>query len=90
MKFWAQHPVLLGVCILLAIGLVGAYWQAALVILVFVAFCYAGVWWMVWLDKRSRELITRRWGLQRRADFEHWLVMNGDDRGVWGQYPPAV
>jgi hypothetical protein len=45
---------------------------------------------MVRLDERSHAQIWRRYGLIARANYEHGLVMNGDERGVWGQYPPYV
>lgn len=90
MKFWAAHPVLLGVCILLGVGLFGAYWQAALVILAVVAVCYSGCRWMVWLDRRSREQIRRRQALVEAADYEHQLVLLGHPGGVFGRYPPAI
>lgn len=89
MKFWAKHPVLLGVCILFGVGMFGAYWQAVLFILAVLAVAFGVCRWMVWLDRRSHQQITRRRGLVHRADYEHWLWMQGDQRGVFGQYPPA-
>lgn len=89
-KFWGEHPVLLGVCILLGAGLVGAYWQAALFIAVVLAVGIGLARWMVWLDRRSREQIGRRWGLVRRADYEHDLWLRGDARGLYGAFPPYI
>lgn len=88
LKFWAEHPVLLGVCILLGMGFVGAYPAASLFVVAVVAAGYGLRRWMVRLDERSHEQIWRRWGLVHRADYEHWLWTAGDVRGFYGQFPP--
>jgi len=89
-SFAEQHPVILGVGILLGVGFVGAYWQAALFILVVVAVCF-GLWrWNVASDKRSREQIQHRQALVARADYEHNLWTQGNPIGFYGQYPPAI
>jgi hypothetical protein len=80
----------LGVCILLGVGFVGAYPAASLFVVAVVAGGYGLCRWMVRLDERSHAQIWRRYGLIARANYEHGLVMNGDERGVWGQYPPYV
>lgn len=90
LKFWAEHPVLLGASILFGAGFIGAYPLPAVFVLTVVAAGIGLVRWLAWLDKRSNETIRRQWGLRRRADYEHWLVMNGDPGGMWGQFPPYV
>lgn len=52
----------------------------------------AGIWWcnkalerhrarMAWLAKRNA-------GLAGRADRQHRWIMEGDERGFYGRYPP--
>ena len=89
-SFAEQHPVILGVGILLGVGFVGAHWQAALFILAVVAVGY-GLWrWGVALEKRSREQIQLRQALVAHADYEHHLWTQGNPIGFYGQYPPAI
>lgn len=41
-------------------------------------------------DERVLARRQRLAGLAQRADEQHGLVMDGDDAGVYGEYPPAV
>jgi hypothetical protein len=76
--------------ILLLVGFVGAYfwWIAAI----------AAVAALVWMAQRAfREIAAaeaaearRQAAVARRADQQHRWALAGDDRGVYGAYPPAV
>jgi lysylphosphatidylglycerol synthetase-like protein (DUF2156 family) len=75
--------------VLLLVGFIGAYfwWIAAI----------AAVAALVWMAQRAfREISAeehaearRLAAVVRRADQQHAWVMAGDDRGVYGAYPPA-
>lgn len=90
MKWAGNNPVLVGVIILFGVGFLGAYPLPAVFVLTVVAGGVGFCRWMIRLEERSREQIGRRWGLIRRADYEHALWMNGDPRGLYGQFPPSV
>ena len=76
--------------VLLLIGFVGAYfwWIAAI----------AAVAALLWMARRAfREIeagevaeARRLAAVANRADQQHRWALAGDDRGVYGAYPPAV
>jgi hypothetical protein len=76
--------------VLLLIGFVGAYFWWIIAI--------AAVATLVWMAQRAfREIdaaeaaeARRQAAVVKRADRQHAWVMAGDDRGVYGAYPPAV
>jgi hypothetical protein len=41
-----------------------------------------------WLEKRERRRERKQLELVRRADMQHAWVLAGDDRGIYGDYPP--
>ncbi|WP_156670763.1 hypothetical protein [Mycobacterium sp. E136] len=68
----------------------GAYfWQLA-----GIAACVAVVWGVVRLCEYTRRLdaedLARVRALIKRADTQHRQVLSGDQRGVYGIYPPAT
>jgi nitrate/nitrite transporter NarK len=75
--------------VLLVVGFVGAYFWWIVAILAVVA--------LAWMAQRAfREIeaeeaadARRRAAVAARADQQHAWVMAGDDRGVYGQFPPA-
>jgi lysylphosphatidylglycerol synthetase-like protein (DUF2156 family) len=75
--------------VLLLVGFIGAYFWWIVAILAVVAFA--------WMAQRAfREIeaeevaeARRRQALIARCDRQHSWVMAGDDRGVYGQFPPA-
>jgi hypothetical protein len=80
--------------ILLLIGFVGAYfwWIVAVTAVV-------GLTWLAArrypiaraeFEADTRHRAQRAAALVRRADQQHAWVMAGDDRGVYGAYPPAA
>lgn len=74
---------------LLLIGFVALYWKWLVAIVVLV--------WIVNLARRgyrtaradAAEEALRCAQLVARADREHAQVMAGDERGIWGKFPPA-
>lgn len=75
---------------LLLIGFVAAYWP---VILAAVVVVEVGVvaWWAYTLHLAAVEQTAReRAAIAARADEQHAQVLAGDERGVYGDYPPAV
>jgi len=77
---------LLGV--LFVVGFMLKYWLAiALVVAVVVVVRRAPGWWAAHEAAVAAEE-ARLAGIAARADQQHNLVLQGDDRGVYGQYPP--
>jgi hypothetical protein len=76
--------------VLLLVGFVAVYWQWLLAAVVLVLIVRAApVAWREVQDERAAEE-RRRAELVARADEQHRWAMAGDDRGVYGQYIPAV
>jgi ABC-type Fe3+-siderophore transport system permease subunit len=48
------------------------------------------LWLTFYLERRVDARYARRAALVARADQQHAWVLVGDDRGVFGQYPPAA
>jgi hypothetical protein len=78
------------IAVLLVVGFVGAYfwWIVAV----------AAVAALAWMTQRAfREIAAqevaearRQAAVARRADQQHRWVLAGDERGVYGAYPPAA
>jgi nitrate/nitrite transporter NarK len=85
------------VAVLLVVGFVGAYfwWIAAI----------AAVAALIWMarqafrsveaieaedDERAKAEARRLAAVARRADQQHAWVIAGDERGVYGAYPPMI
>ena len=73
--------------VLLLVGFIGAYFWWIVAILAVVAFA-----WMAQRAFREMEAAEarRRAAMAARADQQHAWVLQGDDRGVYGQYPAAL
>lgn len=48
------------------------------------------LWLTFYVERRVDARYARRAALVARADQQHAWVLAGDDRGVYGAYPPAV
>jgi hypothetical protein len=87
--------------ILLLVGFVGAYFWPIVAVLAISAAAW-GLWrvwprWCAQMDARDVERVAaaearaaRRSAIARRADQQHAWAMAGDERGVYGAYPPAT
>ncbi len=80
--FWHRHPLVaaagavIGVWLLLS----GAHVLVAVV----------GIAWLaVAIRRRMRANAIRDAGLRARAEYEHRLNLTGDQRGIFGRYPPV-
>ena len=81
-----QHPIMLCLGVLFGVAFVITYWPF---------FVAAGVAFGVFLAARAAIRRHRRRQLAHaaiaaRANYEHWLLMSGDEwHGTFGQYRPA-
>lgn len=82
--YWfGRHPWLLMVAVVLGASFLAAY---PLPVLVVGGFGCAAWGASTWHDSVT---VTRA-RLRRRADYEHWLLTQGDPRGLYGRFPPYV
>jgi hypothetical protein len=75
--------------VLLVVGVLVKFWWVILLVL---GVTVAGVvlWlWSMRLDERDRATHADRAALVARADKQHAWVLTGDDRGLYGDYPPS-
>jgi hypothetical protein len=76
--------------VLLTLGFVVKFWWLILLILVAVAAGFA-LWGVVTRqDAKFERQQRRRAALVARADEQHGQILAGDDRGLYGEYPPAA
>jgi hypothetical protein len=75
--------------LLLLVGLLVAYWQWVLAFVVIVLAVKAAP--IAWREMQAEQDADRRrlQDLIARADQQHQWSMNGDPRGMHGDYPPA-
>jgi hypothetical protein len=83
--------------LVIVVGTIIRYWWVialvvGLVLLGFLLYRFAG-----WLGRRLDASERRRQAaadelaaIARRADMQHAWVLAGDDRGIYGDYPPAA
>lgn len=74
-----RHPYPLMVIIVLGASFLAAYPLPVLLLGAMGVACWCA---STLYDKRN---VTKA-GLRQRAEFEHWLVTNGDLRGVYGNW----
>lgn len=79
MQFVKDHPWWTALGVLFALGAVLTYWYIIA----------AGMGVMAIVEYR-RDRTIRRDALLARAEYEHRLEMQGDTRGLHGQYPPTA
>lgn len=85
-----QHPVLLGLGIVLGTAAVAAFWPVVLATVVLGGVGY-GLYRVAAAAEAEGQLRrVQRKELLARADYEHWLLGNGHPAGVHGRYPPVV
>lgn len=82
-----RDPVVMtGLTVLVVAGIFLAYPITALIAVAAVAAWYT----TKHLARAYRVRAARDRALAARADREHALIMAGDERGVYGSYPPAT
>jgi hypothetical protein len=75
--------------LLLVFGFVVTFWWV-FAIIIGLLLLVAGVWLLSrWLDARDAARDAALAAIAARADEQHALILAGDDRGVYGDYPPA-
>ena len=77
--------------VVLLVGFVGAYfwWIFAALAAVALVYCRLPVGWLAH-RQRVAEREAEHAAIAARADRQHAVVFSGDDRGVYGAYPPAI
>ena len=79
--FWRRHPVITGAAALMTFWWLASGWYEAVVVT-----AIAGL--LLLVSRRRKAHAIRDAGLRARADYEHRLSLRGDQRGVFGRYPP--
>ena len=79
--FWRRHPVVTGTVALVTVWWLANGWYEAVTVTVIVGL-------LLTLNGRRRAHALRDAGLRARADYEYRLSLAGDQRGVFGRYPP--
>lgn len=81
-RYWRRHPVLTGMAALLAVWLLAEGWYLTVGVAAAVV--------LATTVRRTRRLRRiRHLTLLARAEFEHRLLLAGDQRGTFGRYPPV-
>jgi hypothetical protein len=80
--FWRRHPVVTGTVLLVTLWWLANGWYEALAVTAVVAL-------LIVVRRRVRALARRDAGLRARAEFEYRLSLAGDQRGMFGRYPPV-
>ncbi|MGA9678388.1 MAG: hypothetical protein WBR28_25050 [Mycobacterium sp.] len=75
---------------LLLIGFLAKFWWAILLALVVVVAACVGWWCCMQSDAADARARRERAELVARADQQHAWCLAGDDRGVYGEWPPAM
>jgi hypothetical protein len=79
--FWRRHPVVISAVALMTFWWLVNGWYEAIAVTAIVGL-------LLLVDRRRRAHSIRDAGLRARADYEHRLSLAGDQRGVFGRYPP--
>ncbi|WP_319455129.1 MULTISPECIES: DUF2510 domain-containing protein [unclassified Mycobacterium] len=82
LPFWRRHPVVTSVAVFLAGWLLVDGWYLTVALA-------AGAVLLLAIRRTRRARRFRHAGLRARAEFEHRLAQWGDQRGVFGRYPPV-
>jgi hypothetical protein len=80
--FWRRHPVLGGTTVFMMSWWIANGWYEALAVAAIIGL-------LVYVARRRRAHAIRDAGLRARADYEHLLSLAGDQRGLYGRYPPV-
>src|SRR6478672_6940718 len=80
--FWRRHPIVTGAAAVLACWLWAEGWYLTVAIA-------ASALLVLTIRRTLRARRIRHMELRARAEFEHRLAQRGDQRGVFGRYPPV-
>lgn len=79
--FWRRHPVVTGTAALVTFWWLANGWYEAVAITAILGL-------LLVVNGRRKAHAVRDAGLRARADYEYRLSLAGDQRGVFGRYPP--
>jgi hypothetical protein len=79
--FWRRHPVVTGAAALVTFWWLANGWYEALAVTAIIGL-------LLFVSRRRKALAIRDAGLRARADYEYRMSLQGDQRGVFGRYPP--
>jgi hypothetical protein len=80
--FWRRHRFVTGGAALMAFWWLANGWYEAVAVT-----AIAGL--LLYVSRRRKALAIRDAGLRARAEYEYLLSLRGDQRGVFGRYPPV-
>jgi hypothetical protein len=80
--YWRRHPFVTGTAVLLACWILAEGWNLTVAVA-------AAAMLALSLRRTRRARRIRYEGLRARAEFENRLAQWGDQRGVFGRYPPV-
>ena len=80
--FWRRHPVVTSAAALVTFWWLVNGWYEAVGVTAIIGL-------LLFVNRRRKALAIRNAGLRARADYEHGLSLHGDQRGVFGRYPPV-
>lgn len=84
------HPIFAVFMVILVVGVIVKFWWLFLAMgLVWLGVKVAARSWDR-TEARRLETAKHHAALVARADLEHAAIMRGDERGVYGRYPPAA
>lgn len=75
--------------LLLVVGVIAKFWVWILVVVGVIALGIVLGVLMFRADIRHADKLGRAAAIARRADEQHAQILAGDDRGIYGAYPPA-
>ncbi|WP_006241566.1 DUF2510 domain-containing protein [Mycolicibacterium tusciae] len=80
--FWRRHPFVTGTAALVTFWWLANGWYEAVAVTAIVGL-------LMFVSRRRKALTIRDAGLRARADYEYRLSLRGDQRGMFGRYPPV-
>lgn len=89
MRYLGQHPLITFTIIVFSVGALGT-WPWLFIPLTLAA----ATAFLIWLGKQAHRYdqaqAAQAHAIAQRATYEHWLTINGDPAGTYGQYPPVT
>ncbi|MEV0947242.1 hypothetical protein [Rhodococcus sp. NPDC049939] len=81
----------------LVLAFILSFWKLIVAAAIIAGLVWAGVAFGIpWWQRRQRAAVDRRNGetarrsaLRARADIQHQQYLAGEDRGIYGEFPPA-
>jgi hypothetical protein len=83
-------PLGAGFVLLIVIGFIAKFWAWILAVLGALMVFGLLLWLTLYVERRADAREEMRAALAARADQQHAWVLAGDDRGVYGEFPPAA